>query len=1411
MTDLTPMQAACWSGRKTAGVSAHLYVELDGSDLDPVRLADAVAQLYQHHPMLRMRVTPAGQQMVLPLATERHCLVVDDLRALDPARAEAALMATRDRMTHQALDLAEGLACEFRLSRLAEKRHRLHIDLDMIAADPSCFGRVMDDLARFYGDPAARAAWLQPCYLDLSARVADDPADRDWWRKALADLPDPLDLPPPSVPEVAVRSTSLSARLGAADRAALGARARGAGVTVPMLALALFARVMARISGQTDFRLTVPHFLRPLDHPHGDLMVGDFSGLVIVGVRDALSRPVGALARDLSAQVAAALSHGGWPGVAAMRDLSRSRGRIETSPVVFTTGFGLPEGSLLGSRARNLFGDLGWAVSQGPGVALDVQLAELADGLFLNWDLRLDLVDEAWAKGAFDRHLAALRDEIAASPARGLGALAKAYLLGRGDALPLGEVAMQEFREYRGTERPEIIAARLTRLVDAHPALRTRIDPVEALSRRDDRAAPMAEIVDLTTLSPDEAEAEITRHRHAFGHHVDDLDGPPWAVRLYRMPATAADCTVALMRFDALVLDGLGISRIARQLFSTGDLPQDDAGDDEPPADQPSDRAEAEAWWRGQLADGAPPPELPWRRNPDQIGFSSRARSCLILPRADWARLKRIGAQAGLMPNSVLSAAILDTLARWTPGLALTVALPVAAPQGGVLGNRSTFIALPYDAVPGTLPERAARLQQLVAGGLSHLAFSGVDLTRMLLAEGTARIALPVVLTNGLGWDAPDGGAAMRWTDGLTQTPQVALDIRLFLDAAGHLTVAMDYATEALERATIEAMLSAVSASFDAILGQGALPAALPVMPHMGDAGPEVPQTRPWLAQIAAHLADPKSGAALIQNGRTISYAVLHDRVRALIGGLRARGMVPGKVLAICLPRGADHLALQLAAAFEGIIWVPVDAASPPERLAYLLENCGAAMVAGDPLATPGLPDGALRPDTLAAMSDNTDDLDLAALAARSLDTGPGYYLYTSGTTGQPKCVVLSNRATANVIGATCGEWGIGANDRVMSVTPLHHDMSVFDLFGALSCGAAVVMPDTGADKDAVHWAALVAAHRVTVWVSVPAIVEMLLACAEDGQLASLRVLAQGGDYIRPASVAALRACLPGCRLLSLGGPTETVIWSIWHEIAPADQAQIPYGRALPGNSYHILDPLGRPCPAGVVGRIHSSGVNLALGYLKHGTLDQADFVTLADGRWAFRSGDLGRWREDGVILFAGRVDGYVKIRGVRVSLPDIADAILQQDGIGGVIVVDLPDPVSGDTIVGAVYAGAQAPGTAELRGALGQVLPASHVPTRLTLVDALPLTRNGKPDRAAARAILSGQTAGDDTPANRVARACAAVLGLPSDQVRADSVLLHLGILPRHLPPLAAELGGLSPVDLLRCRTPADIAERLA
>lgn len=345
-----------------------------------------------------------------------------------------------------------------------------------------------------------------------------------------------------------------------------------------------------------------------------------------------------------------------------------------------------------------------------------------------------------------------------------------------------------------------------------------------------------------------------------------------------------------------------------------------------------------------------------------------------------------------------------------------------------------------------------------------------------------------------------------------------------------------------------------------------------------------------------------------------------------------------------------------------------------------------------------------------------------------------------------------------------------------------------------------------------------------------PAILEMLLSCRQGDELRSLRLIAQGGDYIKPAVIAELRRLDPALRLVSLGGPTETTIWSIWHEIGPEDTGQVPYGRPLPGNRYFILNERGEHCPSGVVGRIHTAGVNVALGYLQDGVLGQSDFVAVADAAGepvrAFRTGDRGRYRHDGTILFASRVDGYVKVRGVRVSLPDIEAELGAHPDIRQLLVVDCGVEQRGEAEIGVIYVPAQAgkPSAFDLRAHARRVLPESHVPTRFVEVEALPLSANGKPDRRKARELLAAAAerrepgaAKAAPPANPRSRKILdlylAVLGEPaSAEVDDTTDFIRLGLLPSHLKSVASRIRdeldvNLTPHQLLRCRNAGQVA----
>jgi amino acid adenylation domain-containing protein len=1455
MRELTSMQAACWIGRAAhaalGNVSAHLYTEFDGHGIDLDRLRAALERTGRRHPMLRLRVSPDGLQHTPPTACAPS-LEVEDLSGLAAAEMDRVLLHKRDLWTHQQLDLVHFGGLRLGISLLPHARFRLHVDTDMIAIDPSSFPTLMEDLAAAYATPEQPGAtlptffqWLDTLRADPAVKSARD-RDRHWWRQRLDAIAPAPTLPLLDQPAAQPRSQRLHTWLDAQHYQALQRLARERRMTLSNLMLGLFATVLGERTGDVRFRLNVPSFWRAPLLPRVQDTLGEFANVLIVDVDMASADSPASLCRQLGANLIQALEHSAYSGVDLMRDLSRHKGSPQLAPVVFTAALDRGQAGLLSERVRQVFGPMNWVISQGPQVALDVQVAHIDQGLSINWDIRVDALPLPWVSTLFEQFVARVQ-AVAADPARldqpfsapparqPLNALQQAYLLGRSAHMALGGVAMQEFREYRGPIDAHLLRSRLAAMVERHPCLRTHIDAEQRVQYVSAVAEVHLDDIDLRHLTLSNGLRSVEERREAYAHAVFDLRAAPWNVTVFHL---AQDQHVVFVRMDALILDGHSIAALLVELF-TGTTEQSLAA----PASRPAAAASSEqrkadmAYWREKLAAVTGPPCLPWKQPLAQAGPSSYQRQSLVVPRTTFAALSRLAARQHLFKNSALMAVVMEVLAHWLDEGDLCVALPVAPAAGADLANHSSFIAINWAADSRPFAERASALQVDVLEGLQHLAYSGVDLTRLLFEKHGPGPVLPVVITSGLSWPVTPADSPVRLHTGLTQTPQVAMDIRLSTDAEGALRVDIDYADKVMDSEHVASILGMLDRAMAQVAaGERFALATAPLLDtrhyRHNSLESDACQT-PFLARIAGHLFDPDNRrTALICGTTRLSYAELGDGVARVIAALQARDIARGQVVAICLPRSPEHTLLTLACALTGVIWVPIDASAPAQRRRYLLENCQPDLVVMaelEPVDHPAVAMSALLA-TPAALPQSAHDPARSELSLSdlSLSDAPAYYLYTSGTTGQPKCVVLNNRATANVIGSTLARWQVSEDDVFMSVTPLHHDMSLFDVFGSLSAGATLVLPAANEEKDAVRWNQLIAEHGVSLWCSVPAIVEMLLACRGERDLRSLRLVAQGGDYIKPVVIAQLREWLPDARLISLGGPTETTIWSIWHEIGSDDRTVIPYGQPLPGNRYLVLDEHGRHCPPGVVGRIHTTGVNLALGYLEGGQYAQTDFLTVGDEQGqpvkAFRSGDRGRYRTDGTLIFASRVNGYVKVRGVRVSLPDVEKVLSNHPALRQVLVVDYADASQGETNLGALYVsdqGTEPVSVAQLRNYAREHLQPSHLPTRLLAVASLPLSPNGKVDRQQARQLLAAPTLdaapAADAVAPAVLQAYLSVLGRTA-QATDDSAtpFISLGLRPQHLKAIAARLREcfavtLSPGQLLQCRNAHDVERLLA
>ena len=479
----------------------------------------------------------------------------------------------------------------------------------------------------------------------------------------------------------------------------------------------------------------------------------------------------------------------------------------------------------------------------------------------------------------------------------------------------------------------------------------------------------------------------------------------------------------------------------------------------------------------------------------------------------------------------------------------------------------------------------------------------------------------------------------------------------------------------------------------------------------------------------AAHADAP----AVVEDGRALSYARLDERSSALARHLRDVGVVPGDIVGVALERSAAALVVILGVLKAGAAYLPLDRNYPPERLAFALADAGARMVlVASTSSSPSLPEGVACVALDAVESAPAPhDAPLPAVDGNAL----AYVMYTSGSTGTPKGVAIAHRS---IIRLVCGVdyVRLDSDTRMLHAAPLGFDASTLEIWGALLNGGRVVVhPET--IPTAAGLAATIAGEGVsTAWLTSSlfnAVVD-----EEPRRLDGLRQLLIGGEALSVDHVRRALAALPGVEIINGYGPTEcttfTCTWPIPRDL-PADARSVPIGRPIADTRVYVMGAAGELLPTGVVGELYVGGAGVARGYLGREQLTAERFVADpfggADDR-LYRTGDLVRWRHDGVLEFVGRRDGQVKIRGYRIETGEIEAALLRQPGVRACAVVLRDDPPLGKRLVAYVVPAAARPDLPVLRRGLAAELPEFMLPAAWVVLEALPVTANGKLDRAA-------------------------------------------------------------------------------
>ncbi|MGD0556992.1 MAG: non-ribosomal peptide synthetase, partial [Streptosporangiaceae bacterium] len=518
--------------------------------------------------------------------------------------------------------------------------------------------------------------------------------------------------------------------------------------------------------------------------------------------------------------------------------------------------------------------------------------------------------------------------------------------------------------------------------------------------------------------------------------------------------------------------------------------------------------------------------------------------------------------------------------------------------------------------------------------------------------------------------------------------------------------------------------------------------------------------------------------------GELLSYAELNERANRLAHYLIGLGAGPEQVVALALPRSAPTMVALLAVAKAGAAYLPVDPLLPAARIEFMLNDARPVITVTDAATSGGLPeDGPPR----VVIDDPAVTAVVAARPARDVTdadravplrlANPAYVIYTSGSTGTPKGVVVTQAGLVNLAVAQIAAHALGPGSRLLQVASLSFDTSSGEIWRTLGSGASLVVPPAG-PLDSEQLAQLAAEHEIShVWMP-PAVLAGMTA----GRLAGVRTMTVGGEAV-PSSVADPWAL---DRLMLVGyGPTESTVCTTTYHVRPGDAARagvLPIGRPIGNVRVFVLDEWLGVLPPGVVGELYVAGAGVARGYLGRPGLTAGRFVACPfgePGERMYQTGDLVRWRADGQLEFVGRVDDQVKLRGFRVELGEVRAVLAAAPGVSQAVVVVREDRPGDRRLAGYVVAAAgQAVDGRGLREWLAGRLPDYMVPSVVMVLAGLPLTVNGKLDRAALPEP-DYQTAAADTgygtPAEELlAQLFAEVLGL--DRVGADDSFFDLG-----------------------------------
>lgn len=890
----------------------------------------------------------------------------------------------------------------------------------------------------------------------------------------------------------------------------------------------------------------------------------------------------------------------------------------------------------------------------------------------------------------------------------------------------------------------------IVRLINRHPMLRCYFDEEGMQHILDEVDYYDVDLIDLSNMDEEAIEKEVmAQRRNMVNLRVDISMAPLLITRVSKLSERKA---IIHFYVDALILDGWSYEAFHRELEElyndeTICLPElgvtyRDYVDFKKEFRKTEKYKQDKEFWMNRIEDLPEAAVLPEINDIDTISDKIGVQVECELDIETWRKIEKAAQQHNVTPFSVLFTSFILVVSRWNYKQRLLFNIPefdrpmFHEDMDKILGVCSNFLLFTADnSKKITFAELVKKTQEELTVLIQHHGFSGIEVSREIYKRSGEHNKAVAPLVFGLLPELPHKNKELlkvRYQE--NHTSQVWIDINtcIYDDCIqfnwnfieNHLDERMlsdmvQIQKEILNRVATEEDIWSEKISFD-----------LPeydrnIIEHSNDTMEEISFVSfPKIIESISNEYAKKE--YVITDSGVYTYEDVINIVRSFASDLKEMGCKKGDRVVVFMPKGIRQVCAVLAITYIGAVYVPMDYNYPLQMLKKCAENVGASVIVtshekstlfeNEVIYIPDLNSVALNKDIT---PEETSKEDLIAI------------IHTSGSTGVPKAVMVTQQGLYNSLIFTNKKFDITKQDRCIALTNLAHDMSMYDIFGMLMAGASVFMPCQEKSIDPEYWIEKMKEHKITLWNSVPAFASMLLDSVTDNDKEAfeyMRTMIFGGDYLKNEMVKRIWSYNDKIRVINVGGPTETTLWNIYHEVTKEDLAKgvIPYGKPISNTKYYLLNEKLETVPIGVVGMMYCAGVGVTKGYWNDVENTDANyFIYEKTGERIYKTGDLGKYNENGEIIFCGREDKQIKINGKRIELEGISTIMRCMDEIKDCVIQFFD---TSKTLV-AYYVSETDVSDQTFYEYLVNYLPKYMLPNQFIRIDAIPLTKNGKVD----------------------------------------------------------------------------------